>query len=453
MLEDCRSVRSQPIFYQSSKPIENTIGCARIDTLTPSVKQFYLPRLATYFAGLAVRSSIHALPPSNDHLLTRASPPYPKETSTLEDFRHYLTAAVDRAVHGHEFVAVALSGGLASAAIAEAASHVCSKTGRRLVIVTLGVTDDRGMSVSQRATALINTLRIKAPHLTISAHPSRWPLPEWDPIGPLNAPWPRFRTGIAITARDAGATVLLDGRGASQLLTATRHLTSRLMRGRRWTEITTYRRDMAMPAIMELSAASAPLRWAYGRQLCKALILSEAPDTARILTEEYRVTANTWQNNFLTEFANGAAIKMSGWAQAELMYHAMLIDRPSPAIGSIIEASPYLDSDFAKYAFDLPLRARYSAKQPSEYLRRNAILADLLPATKQLFAKLGEPTCNLSRARYWRVVDRDAPLLVKTGVLSPNWRRQCPPDAYPVVTNCEQWASEALGRGYVMNAI
>ncbi|HEU0089047.1 MAG TPA: asparagine synthase-related protein [Pseudonocardiaceae bacterium] len=425
---------------------ESTGQPVRLATLTGP---FTLTRLATGFGRPALARDVTVLPPWQDVHRIRPAPPRPSGSSDPGEFRDRLAATVAAAAEGHECLAVAASGGLACAALLGVTAELCRRSDRRLLVVTLDLTDDLGRRNPPTVAQLMEQLGVPGELVVVDARPSRWPDPPWTPHGPRVETWPRYQVGLARCAQDRGATLLLHGQGADQLLQAPPYLGTELVGDRDWRSLQQYRRDWPTPMVIELLAAAGPLT---GPVTASAYWSRTWPDSpgeraAAVLAPTYAHRARRWWADFQRECLQLSVAQRASWAQATLMHRLFPYDLPWPA-GDIAVRAPLLEPAFARYAYHLPARSRYSADQPSSFLRRRGLLAGLLPPGRTAPLTAGRRFAKALR-RYLQSVAREPRHSVALGLLPPDWRPGCQ-HALDLVTvfNCENWIEGALQRGY-----
>jgi len=410
---------------------------------------FALTRLATCFGWPALARDLAVLPPWEDVRRIRPAPPLPDSVSDPSQFRDRVTAAVATAIDGHECVAVEASGGLISAALLDITGRLCRRSGHRLLVVTLDLTDDLGHRSRPTVAGLLEHLGVDAELVVVDTRPSRWPDPPWTPHGPRVEAWPRYQVGLIRSAQDHGATLLLQSHGADRLLQAPPYLMSQLLADRDWRPLRQYRRDGQTPMVIELLAAARPITGLVTANVHWSHTWPDSPGdrAAAVLAPHYGERARQWWAGFQQECLHISIAERANWAEATVMHQLFPYDLPLPA-GDIAATWPLLDPAFARYAYHLPPRSRYSADQPSSYLRRHGLLAGLLPPG--FTAALTPRRRRFSKAlrRYLQSVTREPRNSIELGLLRPDWRPCCQ-DSHDLVTalSCEDWIEGALQRG------
>ncbi|MGH3810983.1 MAG: hypothetical protein ACRDUV_00815 [Pseudonocardiaceae bacterium] len=166
-----------------------------------------------------------------------------------------------------------------------------------------------------------------------------------------------------------------------------------------------------------------------------------------MLAPHYADRARQWWAGFQRECLRISIAERASWAEATVMHQLFPYDLPFPT-GDIPATWPLLEPAFARYTYDLLPRSRYSAGQPSSYLRRHGLLANLLPPG--FIAALTPRRRRFSKAlrRYLQSVSREPRNSFELGLLRPDWRPRCH-DAFDIATvlSCEDWIKGALQRG------
>lgn len=412
----------------------------------PAAGTVVLDRLATYFGVPGLSRDLHPTSPWSGVTPVRPRPAPPAGTSDPAEFGDRLTAAVERAAGDAEHIALAASGGLDSCVLLDLVGRACRAAGRRLTVVTLDIADDTGRRTLPAVRRQVDFLRVDADLVGVDALPSRWPEPVWDPVGPRFDAWPRLHNALALAAAKAGATVLLQGNGADQLLQAPPHLAVELPRSSR----ARYRGDMpgdtAVTAVVRRAGRldrPGPARLYWATQWPGLAADRGAP----VLAPDRLPAVVRWLADF--QDASLEPLLRSGptWAAATILHRTFPWDRLSDA-GPLREVMPFLKPDVARWCYDLPPAARYVPHLPSGYLRGKGLLAALLPDGAETVLAPRRQRCYKAYERYWRTVMRDPSLGVELGLVRPDWRRHAR-DSFDVamVMACELWLRGALERG------
>lgn len=411
-------------------------------------------RLAAGFARAGLRSEVWPVPPWAGLVRHRVIPPAPQDTSDVAEFAFRFTRSVGSAVGSAATVAITVSGGLDSAVVLQTAAKWCRANDRRLIAVTLDIIDDDGGSPASGAQRLIDALGIQAELHVVAAEPRRWPEPQWCWHGPRFDAWPRYRRGITETAQAAGAEVLLHGTGADELLTVPPHLLGPLVRARGWKAGRSYLQERRRWGVTEVEQLlpfmlpglqTARRRRAYWQLTWPGLVLDAGPQT---LTSEMRALAARCAEAHRVE-ALRATIGPGqlSWAQAAAMHTMFPRDLLTPA-GDIPERFPFLDKDFAAYAYHIPLAARFGTRHRTAYLNSKTLVADLLPPEAIAVLPQWRLRAYTAYQRYWSQQPDDATEAIDCGLVDPDWSSRCH-DAFDraLVLSLQAWLIGATAYG------
>lgn len=411
-------------------------------------------RLAAGFARAGLRSEVWPAPPWTRLARRRIFPPAPQGISDAAEFEARFTRSVESAIGSAKAVAITVSGGLDSAVVLQTAAKWCRANDRRLMAVSLDIVDDDGGSPAAGARRLIDALGVDAELHVVAAQPERWPEPQWCWHGPRFDAWPRYRRGIAETAQEAGAEVLLHGTGADELLTAPPHLLGPLIRARGWRAGRAYLRERRSWGVTEVEQVlplmlpglrTARRRQAYWQLTWPRLVEDAGPQT---LTPRMRAFAmrsiEAHRVESLRASLNSGRLS---WAQAAAMHTMFPRDLLTPA-GTIPEQFPFLDKDFAAYAYHIPLTERFGTRFRTAYLNSKTLIADLLPP--EAIAVLPEWRLRAYTAyqQYWSQQPDDAAAAIDCGLVVPEWSARCR-DAFDraLVLSAQAWLIGAAAHG------
>jgi len=413
--------------------------------------EFSVDRLAVYFGLPGLTRDLYPVAPWIGVDRVRHAPPRPDGSSDPGEFAERLQDSVERAIAGHEVVAVAGSGGMDSAALIDLAARLCRRDGRRLVVAVVDLADDAGrrtLSLVQRQLAY---LHVDAELLAVPIRPSRWAEPPWQPDGPRFDAWPRMHTGLVATVAEAGATVLIQGNGADQLLQTPPYLRARLIRDGGLRAVTAYQRDFGgggqVPA--ELLSTTGRISGGIRTSLYWATAWPGfATDRgAPVLAPEREAAVRSWLGSFQAASQQAISAVRPTWAEATIMQRLFPYDRLADG-GDLPEAMPFFDPEFARYAYHLPAASRYAPEQPNAYLRGKGLIARLLPQGFDTVLAPRRQRCYNTYRRYWQAVAREPESCVELGLIRADWRAHCR-DAFDLsmIMSCETWIRGALERG------
>ncbi|WP_283133089.1 asparagine synthase-related protein [Rhizohabitans arisaemae] len=414
--------------------------------------EFSVNNLAVYFGLPGLTRDLYPIPPWAGAERVRPAPPRPDGTSDPEEFTDRFRAAVADAMGDHDHVAIAGSGGMDSAALIDTAARLCRRDGRRLIVVVLDIADDTGRRTRSLVARQLEFLRADAELVAVSAQASMWPEPPWGPAGPRFDAWPRLHAGLVQAAADRGATVLLQGNGADQLLQVPLYLAAEFARRREWRAGASYRADTADGGgINRLLAATGRIGGAARAQLYWATAWPgfTTDRGAPVLTDQAAIPVREWMSAFQEESLRVTVAARATWAEATLMHRLFPYDLLADA-GDIPEIMPFLDPTFARYSYHLPLTARFAPEQPNAYMRGKGLVARLLPAGFETVLAGRRQRCYKAYRRYWQAVVREPDHSLELGLIRPDWRRHCR-DAFDIAMtmSCETWIRGALDRGAV----
>ncbi|WP_459959219.1 asparagine synthase-related protein [Nocardia sp. IFM 10818] len=380
-------------------------------------------------------------------------PPWPEPDNSIKNLRREFGESIRRAVGDSEGIAVQLSGGLDSLAVL---ATVVAEFGaeRRISAITIEMIDDRGRSNVPIVAGLLEALG--SPCDLHTADLARKPAgrPAWDAAGPRLDALPDANRVAVELAYDAGATVLLSGDGADELLGSTQFLTQNLLRAgdarhlpRYWDD---HRGAYHPGATLELLALSAhqlsPRRRAMLYLACSWPDLCKRR-THEFLTEGYRGLVDSWTTAWVRSLVHLHATNHAAFAPMEAwsdLYPHQRLRTP----GLIPKRDPFLDPEFIDRARRLPLDRRYDPAYPHRYWRRKSQVLELipprirprLPTAKQIFSR-----AVLSRIERPFVPEN----LIESGILEPDYPKR---ESNALITlrvmEVEQWLTEALERGH-----
>ncbi len=318
-------------------------------------------------------------------------------------------AALLRTIGSAEHVALLFSGGLDSSAILW---HLLTRPAfghLRVTPIVIDMVGDDGRSAVDYAMHSIDALGL-AP---LGPHRKLLVLPAWDPAdndadaawwtrrGPDLRAMPSTFQRIVRHAERLGATVLLTGDGSDELIGLPRFVGPCLLRsGLRRT--TRYLRDTWSAAggfglAMETMTVLSRLLPANARaRLYRAAGLPELSDPrpSAALAAPWRAYVEDWTRAWLANLQDGHRRAGRSWAEADAYDSFFPFQDDEAHRRPIPVRSPFLDAEFIEYALGLPIHCRFDPMLPSEYLRRKAIVAAMLPRpaldrfppAKQIFA-------------------------------------------------------------------
>lgn len=414
--------------------------------------------LALWLSWPSVLGEFAPAPLAGDSASCLPAAPWPEGDPRVTDVRQAFRESVRSCMAGHETVAVSFSGGLDSFAVLIEAARIAAQDGRRVVIAVADLTDDAGGSNVPIARRLVAAAGLDDLELYVSSTgdmPRQ--RPEWRPDAPALDALPLANRYLAEQAADRGATVMLGGNGADEILGAVRYLTGAHLKTAQWTACRSYwadasgaRREAFVSEALALACRALPrrhrafvylaLEWP---ELCTR---AEAPD---VIAEPLRGHVDQWSATWITELLAYHAAHHRTWAQAaawDAVFPLTLLAGPGP----IALKHPFQTPEFIGAVQQLPIARRYDPSLPHAYWRQKAQVIALipdharsvLPTAKQTFrAALTNQATEKSSARY----------LIEHDIISPSaWRSEQDPLLVRRVNALETWAHGALERGYAI---
>lgn len=363
-------------------------------------------------------------------------------------------AAICELVEGHDVCAVSVSGGLDSLAVLARLCQISEGTDRRVIGVCAEMTDDRGLSNVSVLERVLRDLRLECELLVVRRHESPDVAPAWSPDGPRLDALPEVNRLVCARAAAAGATLVLHGSGADELLGATRFLLRRFLRAGDWASAGRYCGDTvfrsAGAALREGVALVAP--WLPGRPRALAYLAAECPHLAtasvpRLIGVRYRDIVARWTDRWIDELASWHRDCHADWA-AMAAWDSMAGGHPIPTPGPIEWASPFETVRMRDAARAVALHYRYDGCGKSAYWRAKRLVVELfpeserpkLPRYKQTFA------VELSRVEPPRV----APVCTRFGLVDQDELAREKKDSLFLgrVAAVEEWLSRAERMSY-----
>jgi hypothetical protein len=428
-------------------PANATIALPHLALLlaNPSLELSFIPK--SLWVGVHMRRTIGRWPESED--------------DELGSIRSRFEESVRKLAGDGSTVAVAVSGGLDSLAVLYHADRMCKEEGRPLVALVADLVDDRGASSAAIVERCVAALGISCELAVFSQEELTDAEVPWSPAGPRFDAMPTVCGRMSAHAAAAGASVVLTGRGADELLMCSRYTSSDLVRRRRLRALPRYLGDMtrfdgAKGFLGELAALAAPrLSARTSFALLYAFLWSNAhdPDPRSILPPAYLEVAVDYHREWRQ--AQYAFVEEHGFDWAAVGARCAVYPRDHiPPSGDLSWVSPFFDTEFSVYAHRLSIARRYDETLSQPYHRLKAPVlalfppgsAGVLPPRKQTFAT----AC----ARY---VDRfyDEPrLCLELGLIDPRARDAvaADPELSRVALMIEQWLRGAIDRGYEVGA-
>jgi asparagine synthase (glutamine-hydrolysing) len=424
-------------------------------------REFSLARLACYLSRPSVALEIHPPSPWLDAPAAAPVPTWPAPTADPQRFGPEFRAAVRRSAGDADTVAVLFSGGLDSAAVLHALATAPDSADRRIVAITVDQLADDGTRTALAASTLLSHFGIDCDHYLVDGDQESWnglAAPVWNPVRPRLDPAPAVLDQVTAVAAAAGATVLLTGDGADELLDTPKFLLPVLLGSRRPGAAARYLARTALEGgwqavgaeLLSLSApvlprrTSASLGWSVlWPELCD-------PSPAIALSEPYAGQVTAWTVAWLRGLLDGQ-LPARSWAAAE-SWLAVLPNRDLPARrgDGVTWRTPYLDPAFLDYAVRLPLASRYDDRHSSGYHRGKALVTSLFPTDLRRVLPHAKYRYSHSMGGYLATMPLRAERCIAHGLLDPA-ALDAPVDKHvrAAVAAIEQWLAGAEAAGAV----
>ncbi|MGY0390530.1 asparagine synthase-related protein [Nocardioides sp. WG-D5] len=359
---------------------------------------------------------------------------------------------VEELVAGHGAVAVRVSGGMDSAAVLSSLARVASSDVQVTALVTEAIADS-GERASEQASRIVRSIFQDEARAKIVVLPrSKIATPAWSAVGPRLEAAPARNAAAVTAAAEVGATLILSGDGADELLTTPAFLGRRIARAGAASSLLRYLGDHRPADLVATAVASASelllsRRTEQAARVYGALIGDPVGEGDAALEPAFAAFVREWSSEYdraLQELLSD--LLADGWAHTEA--HLAIWPQDQLHVGSEIPIrSPFLEQPFISHALGLPLQERWDARLPTPYLRRKAAVALLLDpgvATALPRHKEGFST-DLARSLF---TDHDTPTLLDLGLVRPHTLIR---DTATVMTlrALEDWVIGALDRGYL----
>lgn len=410
---------------------------------------FDLSHLALYLSPPALFGEFRPASPWAGWTLRRETA-LPVKTSRSQ-LRSVFDRTVEELVAGHDAIAVRVSGGMDSAAVLSSLARIASADVHVTAFVTEAVADS-GERASEQASRIVRSVfRDKARAEIVVLPRSNVAAPAWSAVGPRLEGAPGRNAAAIAAAADVGATLILSGDGADELLTTPAFLGRHMARAGAAFSLLRYLGDHRPTDIVATAVASATelllsRRTAAAACVYNALVNDPVVQGEAALDPGFAARVREWTREY-----DGALhdllseLLADGWAHAEA--HLAIWPQDQLHLGSEIPVrSPFLEQPFVGHALGLPLRERWDAELPTPYLRRKAAVAALLePDVAAVLPRHKEGfSADLAGATF---TDKDTPTLVDLGLVQAH---TLVTDTATVLTlrALEDWVVGALARGY-----
>ncbi|MEA2494335.1 MAG: hypothetical protein QOJ29_2246 [Thermoleophilaceae bacterium] len=316
--------------------------------------------------------------------------------------------------------------------------------------------DDRGESNIDVIERLLPTLGLKSQLHVITRSEDLTESHEWRSSGPHLDSLPATNLSIARVARDNGATVVLTGNGADELLASTRYLAGALVRQLDIRALRQYLADTvgvtskAIPwEMFGMISPFLPRRlraWLFVAGAWAELYESRSPS---ILVPQLRGEAERWSARFLdsirtVHLAHPCWSVMDAW---DAMFPAP--DLPQP--GLLPWVNPFREPEFVQAAQRLPMVGRYDALATTPYWRAKRQVLDLIPARLHCHLPSAKATFAGELRGHHLSMPREAPSCARVGLVDPAALLSCnDPMVLSRTAAVEQWLAEAVRQGHTI---
>lgn len=419
-----------------------------------SIERISKRKLALWFAWPAMAGEFGPTHPFVDGRDMVLESPWPHPDHSVYDLREEFSRSIRRAIGDSEGIAVEVSGGLDSLAVLTA---VLKEAGadRRVMAVTIDMTDDRGRSNVPIVQRLIGALGHNCELLTAPLSQVPDGEPEWQPEGPRLEALPEANRVTVEIAHAAGAEVILTGDGADELFGSTQFLTPDILRSGRLPRLLDYWRDHPGEhhRAAKLESMAVMAKFMNRRRRSMAYLACSWPDLCRrashgFLTDDYRALADEWTTSWVRTLVDLHERYHSSFAVMEA-WSGLFPHQRLRTAGLLRKEDPFLDDEFVRRAIRLPLSRRYDPGHPHSYWRGKSQVIKLLPEGLLPFLPTGKQI--FSKAILGRIGSQEVePVnLIDAGLIR---RKFDSSELDPIITariiEVEQWLTGALERGY-----
>lgn len=383
--------------------------------------------------------------------------PWPEGDPRVIDVREPFREAVRSGMAAHETVAVSVSGGLDSLAVLVEAARIAAADGRRVLAAVTDLTDDSGRSSVPVARRLIDAAGLHDIALHVCAADERpTGQPIWRPQGPDFDALPLINRRLAERVAEAGATVVLGGNGADEVLGAVRYLLGGFVRAGQWPAARSYWSDSVgthrEAYTAEAVAAFSPLLPRRGRAFLYTALewpeLCTQPEAPAILAGHLRDRVSAWSRAWIKDLVRFHTTHHRSWAQAaawDAVYPLTVLEGAGP----IPLSHPFLAPEFLEAVRRLPIARRYDPMLPHAYWRQKAQVIALLPASIRGALPTAKATFRSALAQRYAAEKTVGATLIGAGILCERrWRTEQDPLLVSRVNALERWTQQAVALGY-----
>jgi asparagine synthase (glutamine-hydrolysing) len=344
-------------------------------------------------------------------------------------------------------VAVSYSGGLDSLIVLWHALQVSRRTGQEVIAVHANLRDDSGVWTAPAALECAARLIADADLHIVDGRDASRGLATWSSRGPDLSALPGVGERINALAAAKGATLLLTGDGADELLGAPEYL------GFEAAGLPMYAVDTLAEDGL-LSGAWAVAGMAIGRRLPN-LVLRRRPrrraqDSTVVLTAPFQVAAIE-QERYHRRCVEPQLVG-DDWASTDLW--RMVFPHDAIQAGRVLERSPFLHGPFVETALGVAPRWRYDGCLDTAYQRRKPLAFALLPHAERDRLGRWDQKATFAAAFTDHASRQSWPqTTIDLGLIEPSAVSVCTdPEILAVVTAVEVWCQQALDRGFSIYA-
>ena len=383
---------------------------------------------------------------------------WPEPDRRITDLRQPFHESVRACMADHAVVGVSVSGGLDSLAVLIEAARIAEQDGRRVVATIAEMTDDAGLSNVPTVQRLVTVADLRNVELHISATTDS-PVSDlaWCDEGPGLDALPLANLRLAEIAADHGATVMLGGNGADELLGAVRYLFDSFIRSgdvrafqSYWSDTIGTYRDAYKAELLAMMSRLLPPK-------CRAFsyFASEWPELSRspvpdILGTEHRTHVSARSADWVASSIGHHARNHASWAtmaawDAVFPLHILSGSGPIPLV------HPFLTPQFVAAAQRSPLTRRYDPQFPHAYWRQKAQVLALIPEYVRVALPIAKQTYRAELSSRYLTDKIDAFILAALGVVDKEtWEQTTDELLINRVNKLELWIRAAIARGYSM---
>ncbi len=380
----------------------------------------------------------------------------PDDTRPVADLRGPFSESVLCGMGDHERIGISVSGGLDSLAVLIEAARIADMDGRRIIAVMAEMTDDAGNSnvpVVRRLLAA-SGLRNIGLHITATGE-SPAGEPDWHLEGPNLDALPSVNRSLLEKAEDNGATVVMGGNGADELLGTVRYMFGALTAARDWRAVRSYWSDtigedrQALPAeSLALATRLLPRAWRSHLYFATEWPELSVLKTPEIVSAAHREHVASWSAQWISEALKQHTTRHQSWAQMAA-WDAVFPLHVLPGPGPVPLRHPFLTPSFVDAAQRFPLARRYDPTLPHPYWRQKAAVFSLIPTAMRGILPTAKQTFRNDLAYRFLAGKSDAANLIACDVVDEKaWLATRDASLVNRVNALEAWTREAVRRGY-----